>query len=93
MNTFDNLGDACQSSNRTSELTVGAGENTKNIAFEDLSINADFSIYLTSRPVDGGADFNPGFTINNLTTAEKSVTVFLAAYDIGGKLIDVDEFN
>jgi len=59
------------------------------VVTDDISINADYNIYLTAAPTVGGADFNPKFTINNLSASPKSFDVILAAYS-GGKLVGIN---
>jgi hypothetical protein len=61
---------------------------TKDIAPKDISISEDYAIYLTEEPVSGGANFNPGFTLINKTDSVQHVSIFAAAYNAGGLLLD-----
>ena len=80
----------------TIPISVGDLETVKDFVIGagiiDLSISADYNVYLMSVPLPGSSEFNPKFRINNLSAGVKSVSVFLAAYDGSGKLLTVKTF-
>jgi hypothetical protein len=70
-------------------VEIAGSAITKDIAPKDISISADYAIYLTEELVFDGDYYNPGFTIVNKTDSVKSVSIFVASYDASGKMLDV----
>ena len=73
---------------------TGGGSNLNWIKFApadggNISANPDYKITVTTVPDNSAAVYNPGFDVANLSAAAKTVTLIVAAYDAGGRMMAV----